>query len=46
MKNPFATFFSGDFNGHSQIWWPDGDTIIEGRKIVNLLSSLGLSQYL
>ena len=43
-ENPFATFFSGDFNGHSQIWWPDGDRSIEGREIENLLSSLGLPQ--
>ena len=25
-ENPYATFFAGDFNGHSQLWWPDGDT--------------------
>ena len=24
-ENPFATFFTGDFNAHSQYWWPDGD---------------------
>ena len=24
-ENPFAIFFTSDFNGHSQ-WWPDGDT--------------------
>ena len=43
-KNPFAIFFTGDFNGHSQLWWPDGDTTAEGREIENLISSLGLSQ--
>ena len=37
-------FFTGDFNGHSQFWWPDGDTTAEGREIENLISSLGLSQ--
>ena len=37
-------FFAGDFNGHCQLWWPDGDTTAEGREIENLLSSLGLSQ--
>ena len=37
-------FFTGDFNGHSQLWWPDGDTTAEGREIENLLSSLSLSQ--
>ena len=43
-ENPFATFFTGDLNGHSQFWWPDGDTTPEGREIENVLSSLGLSQ--
>ena len=43
-ENPFATFFSGDFNGHSQLWWPEGDSTAEGREIENLLSSLGLYQ--
>ena len=42
--NPYASFFTGDFNGHSQFWWPDGDTTAEGREIENLLSSLSLSQ--
>ena len=39
-----ALFFSGDFNGHSQFWWPDGDTAAEGKEIENHLSSLGLTQ--
>ena len=43
-QNPYASFFAGDFNGHSQLWWPDGDTTAEGREIENLLSSLSLSQ--
>ena len=43
-ENPFATFFTGDFNAHSQFWWPDGNTIIEGLEIENLVASLGLSQ--
>ena len=43
-ENPFATFFTGDFNAHSQFWWPDGDTTLEGMEIENLLTSLGLSQ--
>ena len=37
-------FFTGDINGHSQFWWPDGDTTSEGREIENLISSLNLSQ--
>ena len=43
-ENPFATFFTGDFNAHSQFWWPDGDTTPEGTEIEHVLSSLGLSQ--
>ena len=43
-ENPFAMFFTGDFNGHSQIWWPGGDTNREGREIEDLFSSLNLSQ--
>ena len=43
-ENPYASFFTGDFNGHSQLWWPDGDTTAEGREIENLLSSLSLPQ--
>ena len=43
-ENSYASFFTGDFNGHSQFWWPDGDTISEGREIENLMSSLNLSQ--
>ena len=43
-ENPFATFFTGDFNGHSQLWWPDGDSTPEGEEIENMLTSLGLSQ--
>ena len=43
-ENPFATFFTGDFNAHSQFWWPDGDTTLEGTEIEHLLTSLGLSQ--
>ena len=43
-ENPYASFFTGDFNGHAQFWWPDGDTTSEGREIENLISSLNLSQ--
>ena len=44
VENPYATFFTGDFNGHSQFWWPDGDTNAEGREIEDLFTSLNLSQ--
>ena len=43
-ENPLATFFTGDFNVHSQFWCPDGNTTIEGLEIENLVTSLGLSQ--
>ena len=43
-ENPFAIFFTGDFNAHSQLWWPDGDTTPEGTKIEELFSKLCLSQ--
>ena len=43
-ENTYASFFSGDFNGHSQFWWPDGDITSEGREIENLISPLNLSQ--
>ena len=42
-ENPFALFFTGDFNVHSQLWWPDGTTP-EGTKIEELFTKLGLSQ--
>ena len=43
-ENPFATFFTGDFNAHSQYWWPGGNTTPEGSEIEHLLLNLGLSQ--
>ena len=43
-ENPFAMFFTGDFNGHSQLWWSEGDTTPEGARIEELTSFLGLSQ--
>ena len=43
-ENPYITFFAGDFNGHSQLWWNEGDTNPEGREIEELTSRLGLTQ--
>ena len=31
-ENPFAMFFTGDSNTHTQLWWPDGNTISECKK--------------
>ena len=43
-ENPYAMFFAGDFNAHSQGWWPDGDTNPEGVLIENMFSDLNLTQ--
>ena len=43
MKIP-VMFFAGDFNGHSELWWPKGDTTPEGSKIEEITSNFGLSQ--
>ena len=44
LENPYMTFFTGDFNGQSQLWYPGGVTTPEGSDIENLISSLGLYQ--
>ena len=43
-ENSYASFLTGDFNGHSQFWSLNGDTTADGRGIESLKSSLGLSQ--
>ena len=43
-ENPFAAFFTGYLNGHSEVWWPDGDSSPEGRENENLLTFSALSQ--
>ena len=43
-ENPYAMFFTGDFNDHSQNWWPEGNTNNEGIAIDNLSSALDLNQ--
>ena len=43
-EKPYASFYTGDFNGHSKMWWSDGDTTPEGEKIDELLTELNLSQ--
>ena len=43
-ENPYVMFFTGDFNAHSQNWWPDGNTNNEGIAIDNLSSALDLNQ--
>ena len=43
-ENPYAMFFTGDFNAHSQNWWPEWNTNNEGIAIENLSSALDLNQ--
>ena len=43
-ENPYAMFFTGDFNGHTQAWYPKGDTNTEGILLDNLFSTLNLTQ--
>ena len=43
-ENPYAMFFTGDFNGHTQAWYPDGDTNAEGIILDNLFTELNLTQ--
>ena len=43
-ENPYASFFTGDFNGHSQFWWPDGENTPEGKEIEEIFSLLNLQQ--
>ena len=44
QEKPYASFFTGDVNGHTQAWYPDGDTNPEGSALDELFSSLNLSQ--
>ena len=43
-EKPYAIFFTGDFNAHSQTWFPNDDTNPEGYQIDELFSSLNLNQ--
>jgi len=43
-EQPYASFYTGDFNARSKFWWPDGNTNKEGTEIEDIFSSLGLSQ--
>ena len=43
-EKPYSSFFTGDFNGHSQSWYPQGDTNAEGEQLDNLFSNLNLTQ--
>ena len=43
-ENPYASFYTGDFNGHSQFWWPDGGNTSEGKEIEEMFSFLNMTQ--
>ena len=43
-ENPYTVITVGDFNGHCQQWYPEGDSNKEGIAIESLTSKLGLSQ--
>ena len=43
-ENPYATFFAGDVNGHTQVWYPEGNTNAEGTKLDELFTNLNLTQ--
>ena len=42
-EDPYVMFFTGDFNGHSQLWWQGGDSTPEGNSIEDLTTMLGLT---
>ena len=43
-ENPYAMFFTGDFNVRFQNWWPEGHANNEGIAIDNLSSALDHNQ--
>ena len=43
-QNPYASFYTGDFNGHSKLWWAEGDNTPEGKRLEELFSLLNLTQ--
>ena len=43
-ENPYASFFTGDINAHTQAWYPAGNTNAEGIRIDELFSNLNLTQ--
>ena len=43
-EKPYAMFFTGDVNGHTQAWYPGGDTNAIGTKLEEIFSSLSLHQ--
>ena len=43
-EKPLATIFTGDFNAHSESWWPDTDTTPKGAELEELFTLLGLPE--
>ena len=43
-EHPFAMFYTGDFNAHSQAWRPLRNTTPEGNELDNLFTKFGQFQ--
>ena len=43
-EKPYASFFAGDINGHSQEWYAEGNTNAEGSALSGLFTELQLHQ--
>ena len=43
-ENPYTMLIAGEFNGHCQQWWPEGNSTKEGIAIESLTSNIGLTQ--
>ena len=43
-ENPYAIFFTGDVNGHTQEWYSAGKTTAEGISLNELFTSIHLTQ--
>ena len=43
-EKPYAMFFAGDVNGHTQAWYPEGDTNPVGAKLEEMFSEQSLHQ--
>ena len=44
QKTLMLLSYTGDFNGHSQFWWPDGGNTPEGKEIEEMFSFLNMTK--
>ena len=42
-KGIIVIFFTGNFNGHTWVWYPDSDTNVKGILLVTLFTKLNLT---